>query len=188
MKRIIFVLLPVLALSGCLSVSPDESHLWLVGYRPEGLAPAKAKYGVTRLIQLVVRSPFDAFPMAVLRADGTVAFDAYNKFPAMPSQLFRGPILDALTASGLFTRVVGPTSSATSDMIVEVAIEKLVLDCSDANARAADVSLAVRLLNAQRHIVCVALGSAKVDAQSGNYGEAFSLALSRALTQAIGKL
>ena len=118
------------------------------------VAAVEPKWGVTRLAQVAVRAPYDGAHPAVLRADGWVACDPANAFASAPSALLRGAAQDAAESSGLFARVVGPASSASTKTLLEVTVNRLALDCRGADARLATVALTVRRLF-RRVLVCL---------------------------------
>ena len=95
MSRVLQVVLLALC-AGCLSSSRPEAKRWTVeppSAPPREHGPEKppAAFGMTRVGTVVVNAPFDKTPLVVRRADGSVAFDAYNEFAAAPSSLLRAP-------------------------------------------------------------------------------------------------
>ena len=183
-KLIAFALLPVL--SGCLTASTPKVTQWLVEYKGVAKAASPAKYEVGRVSQVLVRSPYNETGIAVLRADGSMAFDPYNEYAANPTALLKGFVYDAMDASGLFGAVVNPSSSVRSSAMVEVLVSRLVLDCRKEGERKAVATVRVRLL-VDSGKVLYAQGEGEADAKDGNYGAAFSVALSAALGSAFGQ-
>lgn len=184
-KLLLFLALP--ALAGCLSSSPLAVTSWTVDYAGSKTSADGAKYGVARLLLVGVRSPYAGSLVAVLRADGSIAFDAYNTFAAPPAQLVKGLAYDAANASGLFSSVVGAISSAAARVVIEAEVVKLALDCREEGARRAVARVQVRLIDG-RDIVATVVGEGAEDASDGNYGAAFSTALSAAFASAFGLL
>ena len=85
----------VLALTGCLSSAPKAPVNWTV--EPSAAAVPRVqsqKYGTVRVAQVAVRAPYDGLRLAVLRRDGSVAFDPFNSFASSPSALLRGAAQD----------------------------------------------------------------------------------------------
>ena len=188
MRRLLFALV-LSACAGCLTASrPLPVAEWLVDCKVAADGSRDPKFGVARFSQLAVRAPYDALQFAVLRADGTVAFDDYNRFAAAPSQLLKGAVLDVLKGSGLFRSVVGSSSAATADLTVEVTVERLCLDCRAPDARRARAAVSLLLLDRSRTIMAEISGESSSDAAAGNYAEAFASALSGALEVALGRL
>ena len=186
MKKIfLFALAPVLA--GCLTSSPLPVAHWPVSYVGPTVEGRSGQYGIGRVSQVVVRAPYNAAGIPVLRANGTVELDAYNEFAALPSTLLKGALLDAMAASGKFKTVVNSSSGTTSSAMVEMMVTKLALDCRQPDERRAVVSLVLRILRSGE-IVGLAKGEGTADARDGNYGAAFSKAFSDALTAAFGTL
>ena len=183
-KLIAFALIPVL--SGCLSASSPKVTQWLLEYKGSNGAAQPAKYEVGRVSQVLVRSPYNEVGIAVLRADGSMAFDPYNEYAANPAALLKGFVYDAMDASGLFGAVVNPSSSVRSSAMVEVLVSRLALDCRTEGTRKAVVAVLVRLI-ADDGKVAYARGEGEADAKDGNYGAAFSVALSAALGSAFGQ-
>lgn len=181
-------LVSVFALGGCLTSSVPESACWNVEYAGSA-SPAGSgrRFGVARVSQVLVRSPYGVKGLAVLRANGSVAFDPCNEYAAGPAALLRGVVKDALSASGLFADVVESSSSAKSAVLVEVSFTRLALDCREAGVRRAVAEVELRLVG-DRDIVARAMGSGAADAADGNYGAALSRAASGALSGAIGRL
>ena len=186
MKRFFpFLLAPVL--SGCLTATVAPVSYWPVEYKGGVSSVQSAKFGVARALPIVVRSPYNARSLTVLRADGTVASDPLNEFAAPPAQLAKGVLVDALTSSGLFRDVVESGSIASADVSVEVVVERLALDCRQEGARTAMADVVVKVLKG--HAIAASVkGSGAVGAADGNYGVAFSGALSSALVMALGQL
>lgn len=183
------VVLAASALAGCLtSASTPEIACWSIEYTGEmagrGVEP---RFGVARVSQIVVRAPYTVKGIAVLRANGTVAFDPYNEYAAGPNALLKGVVEDALAASGLFKGVVGATSAAGAAVSAEVTVARLALDCRREGLRNAVAELEIRLL-AGRDIVSSSRGSGIADAADGNYGAAFSGAVTEAIKAALGRL
>jgi len=185
-KFLALVLVPVL--SGCLtSATPPSVSKWNIGYDSVSMAPVSPKYGVVRLSQVIVRAPYNDISMAVLRANGSMAFDPYNEYAAHPAQLFKGLAFDGIAASGVFSAVVGASSSAFAPYTAEVVVTKLALDCRTSGERRAIASVFVRILK-DREIVAGVNGEGSCDAADGNYGAAFSKAVSAAFVTALKQL
>ena len=183
-KLIALALLPIL--SGCLSASSPKVTQWLLEYKRTHRAVQPAKYEVGRVSQVLVRSPYNEVGIAVLRADGSMAFDPYNEYAANPTAMLKGFVFDAMEASGLFGAVVNPSSSVRSQAISEVMVTRLALDCRKEGERKAVVAVCVRLIPNDGKTL-YAQGEGTVDANDGNYGAALSDALSAALNSAFGQ-
>lgn len=184
-KVLLFAVLPVFA--GCLTSSPLPVSHWPVSYVGSSAAGRSGQYGIGRVSQVVVRAPYNAEGIPVLRANGTVELDAYNEFAALPSTLLKGALLDGMAASGKFKTVVNSSSGTSSSAMVEMMVSKLALDCRLPGERKAVVSLILRILR-DGEILGLAKGEGSADAADGNYGAAFSKAFSDALTAAFGTL
>ena len=184
-KLCAFLLMPLLA--GCFTSTVTPPTYWPLDYTGPVASAKTPKYGVARSLPVVVRSPYASAQIAVLRADGTVAFDPLNEFATTPANLLRGPALDAVAASGLFREVVGSESIAAADVSVEVTVSRLALDCREEGKREALVEMNLRILRGH-DIVSSVKGAGKVDANSGNYGSAFSAAFVRAFVSAFSQM
>lgn len=171
--------------SGCLSSSVTENSRWPLDYKAESQSAATPSYGAARVSQVSVRTPYDNEDLAVLRADGTVAFDAYNAYAAAPAPLLRGVAFDALTASGLFASVVNGGSAVATAVSVELLVTRLALDCREENRRTACAEIVLRLVDVRGDLMKVLAASGEADAADGNYGRAFSRAVSQALERAL---
>ena len=185
MKKLIAVLL-VPALAGCLTVTMPEVSQWNVEYAGAVRPAQKTAYDVVRVTQVMVRSPYNAAGLAVLRADGSVALDPYNEYAALPSSLLKGVVFEALDASGLCRTAVNASSSAVSSASLEVMVTKLALDCRKAGVRRAVADVLVRVIGKDE--VRVARGDGAADAADGNYGAALSRAVSAALDAAFAQM
>ena len=183
-KLIALAFAPVLF--GCLSASTPKVTQWLLEYKGPVKTTRLSKYEVGRVSQVLVRSPYNEMGIAVLRADGSMAFDPYNEYAANPTALLKGFVFDAMDASGLFGSVVNPSSSVKSTAQVEVLISRLALDCRKEDERKAVASVRVRIL-ADAEKPLYAQGEGEADAKDGNYGAALSDALSAALNSAFGQ-
>lgn len=187
-QLIVFFALPLL--SGCLSpATMPEVSQWSLEYGGVSRLAKDAKFGVGRVSQVFVRTPFGTESISVLRADGSIAFDPYNEFAALPSALVKGVVFDAMEGSGLFSTVLNASSAASSTVSVEVMVQRLALDCRKEDERRAVAKVLVRLLKSgSNEIAGLAKGESTEDAADGNYGKAFSRALSAALMTAFEQL
>jgi len=171
-------------LSGCLSQVPAvESAVWLLDATEAKPIVSKPKFGSVRLAQLAVCAPYDAKQIVVLRHDGTVAFDSFNRFAALPSALLKGMVGDVLDGTGAFQSVLPAYSGAASDCSVEVYVKRIALDGRNGSDVRASVSLTMILTGRGGSIQSISTGESEVPVESGAYGKA----LSRALTEALGK-
>ena len=191
MRRLASIaLLPVLA--GCLTSSPPPPvHSWTIEMPRVSIGRSPSaegeQRGVVRVASATVRAPYDAANLVVLRADGSMAFDPYNRFAASPVALVRTAALDALRSSDAFRSVVAATSAARSDLTLELTVDRLALDCRVPEVRHALVSLTATLLK-DREVFATVAGEATADAADGNYTRAFSAAFSEALAKALQSL
>ncbi len=190
MRRVL-TFLPLLLLVGCLGSGPKAPVCWIFGASDAKIAPADADAlrKPARIGELSVRAPYDGLPLAVLRADGSVAFDPCNSFAARPSALLKGAAEDVLAASGAydFQSAADPRILA----FVDVTVTRLALDCKTEGCRKAVVDVVVVERQGGRihpDKVRVAAGAGSVDAADGNYSRAFSQALADALAGALADL
>jgi len=187
MKRTLAAL-SLLFLCGCLSpVSLPSVSYWLIEFRDPPVVSKAPKYGVVRLSQVIVEQPYAGDRMVVLKKDGTVAFDSYNVFAAAAPALLKNVGRVALRSSGLFEDVVGVSSGASASVAAEISVGRLAIDCRQEDGRRVVVELLIRLLNG-RSIVATVTGDGFADATDGDYGVAFSKAVSTALSSALAKL
>ena len=185
MKKLIALsLIPLLF--GCLSASSPRVSQWLLEYKGPVRTTRLVKYEVGRVSQVTVRSPYNEVGIAVLRADGSMAFDPYNEYAANPTAMLKGFVFDAMDASGLFGAVVNPSSSVKSQAMSEIMVTRLALDCRKEGERKAVASVRVRLISDDGKALH-AQGEGTSDAKDGNYGVALSDALSVALNSAFGQ-
>ena len=185
MKKLIALsLIPLLF--GCLSASAPRVTQWLLEYKGPVRTTRLVKYEVGRVSQVLVRSPYNEVGIAVLRADGSMAFDPYNEYAANPTAMLKGFVFDAMDASGLFGTVVNPSSSVKSQAMLEVLVSRLALDCRKEGERKAVAAVRVRLI-ANDGKALYAQGEGSADAKDGNYGAALSDALSTALNSAFAQ-
>lgn len=180
-----FALLPMLA--GCLGPAPKAPANWIVEWTGpvSAEAPEPPKDAPTaKLLNLEVLAPYNGTRIAVLRGDGTLAFDSFNSFAAQPSSLLKGAAYDTIERSGVFSRTVRPGSSASADYALEISVTRLALDCRSEGRLNASVALSVALVGG-RSVVSTARGEASVPAEGGNFSAAFSKAFEEALLEAV---
>lgn len=184
-KTIFVAVLPVLA--GCLSVSSPEISHWPIEYLGRPKTSQKTPFGVGRVAQVVVRAPYNAEGLVVMRANGTVEIDPLNEFVAPPVAILKGAVADAMEASGKFSAVVNASSSVNATTSVEVLLVRMALDCRREGERKAVADVVVRVLK-DGEILAIERADGSADASNGNFGEAFSMAVSMALASAFGQL
>ena len=184
-KYISLLFIPVLA--GCLTSSPIPVSHWPVNYVGPNADSRLGHLGIGRVSQVVVRAPYNDVGLSVLRENGTIEHDPYNEFAALPSALLKSVLIDAMAASGKFKTVVNSSSGSKSSAMVEMMVIELSLDCRQKNERKATVRLLVRVLQGG-DIVGLEKGEGFADASDGNYGAAFSRAISDALSTALSRL
>ena len=177
-----------LGLAGCLGTRPPEPRRWLIELPRAVSAAAEAHpvWDTARISRIAVAPPYDGLRLAVRRADGTLALDARNVFAATPRALLRLPTREIVRASGLAREVLLEGSSARADATLEIEVDILALDCTQAGTVRAQVALEATLL-ADRRFVQAVRGSASVPAD-GNFTAAFSSAYAQALTGALKEL
>jgi len=186
--KAILLSFPLLFLCGCLSPAPAPAvSYWLMEFRDSPVAAKEPKFDVVRLSQVIIGQPYAGDRLVVLRKDGTVAFDAGNAFAAAPASLMKEICFSALKTSGLFPDVVDATSGASAGVFAEVFVNRLALDCRQEDSRRAVAELRIRLLEGKT-ISATVVGDGVADASDGDYGVAFSKAVSAALTSALAKL
>ena len=186
MKKILSAfLLPVLA--GCLTSTPPSVSYWPLEYSGTVKSAETPKYGVARVSQVLVRTPYNASGITVMRANGSLAFDSYNEYAAQPSSLLKGVLVEGLQASGLFKSVVNASSAVHSSVSVELFVTRLALDCRTEGERHAVAEILVRVIGEDGDLM-IAKGAGRVDAAAGNYGAAFSKAVTTALDRALAEL
>ena len=134
-----------------------------------------------------MRAPYGSPEIAVLRADGSVAFDPYNSYAATPVQLVKGLALEALESSGMFSEVVASGSAVDSDVDVEVAVKRLALDCRVPGERRAIAEVSVRFVKSGK-VAAKALGAGVADASGADYSAAFSKAATEAFEDAFKRV
>ena len=184
-KSVVFSFVPVLA--GCLTASAPHVSQWILEYEGTVRTAQVSKYDVGRVSQVLVRSPYNEIGIAVLKADGSVAFDPYNEYAANPTAMLKGMVSDAMNASGIFGSVVNASSSVRSTAMVEAFFTRLALDCRTEGSRQASVSVVVRILGPDER-ADIAKGEGVSDATDGNFGAALSAAASSALRSAFDQL
>ncbi|MBR3956519.1 MAG: hypothetical protein IKJ89_01555 [Kiritimatiellae bacterium] len=147
MKKIALLAVPVLA--GCLGSAPKPPVTWTIDVESD----AKVAFAA-------VCAPYGGQRFAVLRSDGSIAFDPRNSFAAAPGSIIKDAVVGRKGEGSLFVR-------------------KLALDCRAAGRRNAVVSLEVVVGDR------VGKGEAAEPTADGNYSAAFSHAFSKAYANAI---
>ena len=197
MKKVSRLLMAALlaGCAGCFSSSAPDSRAWLVAPRTDLPQPAVpeggAAFAATRLGVVNVCAPYDRAPFVIRRADGSVAFDAYNVFASAPNLLLRAPVRSRLQADGRFGHVVASSSAAAADAQVEVTVTDLSLDCRDSSKRTARAAVSLDVVKSgrgPRDVALVGSGSGEADASAGDYSAAFSAAFDAAVAEALRSL
>ena len=145
-----FLIIAAMGLAGCLSTPPAAPTCWTIEYPPA----AGAQRG---RVSLNVRAPFDGTQLAILRADGSLAFDAYNTFAARPKLLLKAAAEDA-------------------GLVGEIEVTRLALDCRQKGVRSAVVELTLY----REGKLARASGSAAVSSPA-DFSAAFSAAFAAAV-------
>lgn len=148
MKKFAFFALAT-ALAGCLGPAPKTPAYWTIDVESD----AKAAF-------VTVCAPYGGQRIAVLRQDGSIAFDPANSFAASPSAILK----DALVVRGGKGALM---------------IRRLALDCRAAGRR--DALVEIDYILGER----TGKGSASVTTSDGNYSTAFSRAFEKAYAQAV---
>ena len=175
-----------LFLAGCFAPVHIDKNIWFVAGKMQEPVSLRPKYDAyAKLTSLTVRSPFDNTNLAVLRRDGTIAFDAYNAFASSPTVMLKFAAVDALNSAALFKGVYGSGSSVRAAYDVEMEEFRFALDCT--SRREAVVEVGIVLLNG-RAPERVSLGKSSVDASDGNYSAAFTEAFFAAVKSAAAGL
>lgn len=176
-------IISVLVFSGCLTSAPPPPKSWIVSASRKSDSELMIDK-VARLGSITVAAPYDKSALAVKRADGSLAFDAYNVFASSPSALLRAPLAALLEDDGRFGRVLSSVSTARSSSTLEAVVTDLSLDCTVENRRTAKVSISIAVIE-NREIKMFLDGSGSADAASGDYSAAFSEAFSQAVFDAL---
>ena len=176
-------IISVLVFSGCLTSAPPPPKSWIVSASRKSNSELMIDK-VARLGSITVAAPYDKSALAVKRADGSLAFDAYNVFASSPSALLRAPLAALLEDDGRFGRVLSSVSTARSSSTLEAVVTDLSLDCTVENRRTAKVSISIAVIE-NREIKMFLDGSGSADAASGDYSAAFSEAFSQAVFDAL---
>ena len=150
MKKTALLFVPMLA--GCLGSAPKPPVNWTIDIESD----AKVAFAA-------VCAPYGGQRIAVLRPDGSIAFDPCNAFAAAPGSIIKDAVVGRKGEGSLFVR-------------------KLALDCRAEGRRDAVVSL--EIVSGDR----VGKGEATELTSDGNYSAAFSRAFSRAYANAIEEL
>ena len=172
---------------GCLGAAPKAPKNWSIEWAKTSVERSESEaLPAVKLVQLDVRAPYNGTHLAVLRQDGSIAFDAFNSFAAQPAAILKGAASDALEASGRFSQVIYGGSAALAPYALEITVTRLALDCRDGR-RDASVALTVVLVGS-RNVVASASGEAAVPVAEGNFSQAFSSAFSDALIASVRSL
>lgn len=189
MRRILHLALAALPLfAGCLGSAPKAPKNWSVEWTKTAVERSeKEALPAVKLTQLDVRAPYNGTNLAVLRSDGSIAFDSFNSFAAQPAALLKGAVFDAVEASCVFSQVVSGNSAAVAPYAMEITVTRLALDCRTEGRRDATVSLTTVLVGS-RSVVASASGEAAVPVSEGNLSQAFSAAFAEALISSLRSL
>lgn len=189
MKNSVFLAIASIALSGCIGSVPDAPKYWTVEFVPAAVDTAQrnASRPTVKLSSISVSAPYSGSSIAVMRKDGSVAFDAYNAFAAPPVALLSNAAYEAVEASGVFSSVIRSQSIASSPLALELSVVRLALDCRGDAARKATVVVRATVVES-RAVKSSAVGHGEADASDGDYSKAFSEAFSRAVCEAAKRL
>lgn len=187
-RTVLIAALSATLVLGCMGPAPKESVHWLVDTRAVAVkGNAAPRHGTVRISRVSVRPPYDRQSLAVLRRNGSVAFDPANSFAAPPASLLKWTAKDVVDSSGVFEAAVGQTSVANAKLSMEIDVPVFALDCRVPGLRNALATVKVTLYDG-REIAAVADGDGEASAADGDYSAAFSAAFSSALVQALKKL
>ena len=179
--------------SGCLSSAPRVATNWTIetiqgaaraAVLPRREASTNAVAVVVRLASINVRAPYDTRHFAVLRADGSLAFDAYNEFAAQPAAILRSAAEEAVRDSGRFGHVIAHNSTANATHTLELTVTRLAIDCREKGTRRATITLSF-LLSSARVILAEVVATASIPISDEKMD--FSAAFSEAFHEAAGK-
>lgn len=183
-----FYLAVTAAFCGCLSSVPPAPKKWHVteikGEMPKITAVRKPSVKISRVD---VRPPYDGTALAVLRADGSIAFDPCNAFASTPERLLSGAVFDALESAGFADVVLDSKSSVASPLKLEVTVTRLALDCRTEGRREASVAVMLRLCESRR-VISTSRGEAVAPTADADYTKAFSTAFTRSMSEALKRL
>jgi hypothetical protein len=174
---------------GCFSAAPPAPVKWPIDWVAPAetrLAPA-GKGPAVKILSVDVRAPYQGTSLAVLRPDGSIAFDPCNHFAASPAALLRGPTEEIFQESALFQRVVGAGSVAVVPLMAEVTVAQWALDCRKEGACEATAAVIVSLVE-KRAVRASARGEGRVCVVSGDLSAAFSKAYAEAVRAALRDL
>lgn len=145
-KFALLCLVPVL--SGCLGSAPKPPVNWNIEVESD-----------VKVAFATVCAPYGGQRIAVLRPDGSIAFDAFNTFAASPGAILKDAVVARGGKGALFVR-------------------RLALDCRKQGRRNAVVDL--EITDGKRTVK----GSASEPTADGNFTAAFSRAFELAYTKA----
>ena len=175
-------------LGGCFADAPKAPKNWTIEWdRTTVERNERDALPAVKLSQFEVRAPYNGAHLAVLRPDGSIAFDSFNSFAAQPAALLKGAAFDSIEASGVFSRVIAGGSSAVAPYSMEITVTRLALDCRVEPRRDASVALTVVLVGS-REVMASAHSEAAVPVADGDFSQAFSAAFAEALVSAVRSL
>lgn len=180
---IVCALLTAVISCGCLTSAPPQPKSWVVTAPRRQIAEMDASK-TARLGTVVVSAPYDRSALAVRRADGSIAFDAFNVFASSPSSMLKLPLASVLADAGRFGYVLPSASAVRTGVTIEAVVNDLSLDCREEGRRVARISLTLVVLE-NRAVVELLDGMGEADAASGDYSAAFSVAFRKAAEAAL---
>ncbi|MBE6397599.1 MAG: hypothetical protein E7046_11405 [Lentisphaerae bacterium] len=183
LKLLLIACVSAVVFSGCLTSAPPPPKSWVVSASRKHSSELMVDR-VARLGSLSVAAPYDKPALAVVRKDGSVAFDRYNVFASSPSALLRMPLAALLENDGRFGRVLASASTARANSTIEAVVTDLSLDCREDGKRVARVSVSLAVIE-NREISMFLDGTGSSDAASGDYSAAFSEAFAEAVAEAL---
>ena len=186
MQKLFILALLATALAGCIGSAPSRiADNWAIEFSRAGIETVKPKDSSLPSIKISsvnVRAPWDGTRLAVMRQDGSVAFDPFNTFASAPQIMLRGVAQDSLEGTGLFSLVLANTSNASADYSAEIIVTRLALDCREENQRLATCALTLSIIDGKK-VVATGRGEASLPTENGDYSAAFSKVFCTALSQ-----
>ena len=188
--KILTYCFPVLSLiaflNGCSSYLPTDFYL----IRVEPVPAPEAEPFPLRIDVGDIRAPVRYQNQVVFRRGPyQVGFYEHSRWAALPSEMVRRALIDALNASGLFPRVelIGQNPQADVSLLAEIESFDQVVDGEDLRA---DFSVIIEAARADTGSTIWSCRAAAEVPQPGpgELAAAMSEAVGRALAQAIGEM
>ena len=185
--KLILGILPFIC-AGCFGPQPPTPTYWpFSAQKTSHRAPVHKRDVVLGLNRIRVSAPYDSARFCVLRADGSLAFDASNEFAARPSRALMPLIEDVIRRFNFASQTTTDFNPSASMPQLTVEVKRLAVDCREKNHRKVICDLKGTYKGADGKVI-ICSDDALIYLEDSDYGTAFSKVFVTALEQVLRKM